>query len=141
MENTSVSQSSDAILFINAIGIMYADRVIIPAHSAHNPIYYKDLRRVQIIKRQIKTVNIAGFVLSVAICLIAATVNYTIREKAFILVYALPLLAVGIFYKNVRYQIVLEYKEQPAKSFQLQKTLKPDAKNFIIKINKVLRKK
>ncbi|MEL1246170.1 hypothetical protein AAEO56_17990 [Flavobacterium sp. DGU11] len=141
MENTAVAQNSDAILFINAIGVMYTDRVIIPAHSAHNPIYYKDLRRVQIIKRQIKTVNIAGFVLCIAVCLIAAMVNYSIREKALILVYALPLLAVGIFYKNVRYKIILEYKDQPAKSFQLQKTLKPDAKNFIVKINKVLRKK
>jgi hypothetical protein len=138
MEKNAPGQDPGKIVHINAAGVLFMDRVILPVVSRKKPIYFEEIRNVKICRKRAFTVNLLGFLGALILCLNAAVGLYTVLERVFILLYSVVFLALAIFYKSVKYKMTLVYRDDNRVDVDLDSFLKDDAKYMAVKINKAV---
>ncbi len=129
------------IVHINAAGVLFRDRAILPAVNPKKPIYFEEIRNVKIYRKRAVAINVAGFLAALGLCANAAMGHYTTLERVFLLVYSVVFLGVAIFYKNVKYQLTVVYRDTQPVNVELARFIKDDAKYMALKINKAVNSK
>ncbi|OYQ43492.1 hypothetical protein CHU92_03360 [Flavobacterium cyanobacteriorum] len=131
--------SFNKVLLVNGAGVMFSDRVILPAYSSVTPIYFDKLKSLKMSRHRSIIVNILSLIFSALLCIAAIMLSSTALEQVFSFSYSLIFLFLGIFYKNVSYKIWLTYSDYSLKEIRIKRHLKEDTKNMVNSINKLLR--
>ncbi|AWH86078.1 hypothetical protein HYN59_13575 [Flavobacterium album] len=138
MEKKLPGQEPGKIMHINAAGVLFKDRAILPVVSRKKPIYFEEVRNVKIWRRRGITINLMSFLAALALCLNAAMGRYTGLERVFILLYSVVFLGLAIFYKSVKYKMTLVYRDGNRIDVDVDRFLKDDAKYMAVRINKAV---
>lgn len=138
IKERTATGNAEEIIYVNPAGIMFKNRVIVPLYSSVTPIYFEDIKGIKIYKKRILILNILSVLIALLLCINVVLGKYTLLERIFLLIYSVSFLAIGIFYKNVKYRMTLLYKDYTYKDVDVHKFFKQDMKNLIKKINKIV---
>ncbi|MBP9793138.1 MAG: hypothetical protein KBC56_03980 [Flavobacterium sp.] len=131
-------EQSHRIEFLNSIGIIFFEYILLPNYKCRVPIYFKSIEKIKLVKKNSHIVN--------SLCLVLAMLSFvlffyskTYLEIASVLTLCLVFLYASFSVNKSKYRLVIVQSNLNFIELSIDKNYKAEAKNIVRLVERKLK--